>query len=177
MFMVSLSVRTVRGLLENPLTDYHLQCPDPCSLKEGTVWGAQATEMLLAGKSLRTIVAAAAAQHVAIQLSTLSRHKKHIVANGPSAEASDTPRATNIEILEAIIAKGYANQKNWKPTIGDTMKAMDFWFKLTQGNPFDDLLDTLASASMGESEVESLVEAPEASGLPDEVLDEDEEPG
>jgi len=133
---------------------YHLECPDQCSLKEGSKWGGVVTEGLVTGKSVRTIVAAvaeASGGSVRMSLATISRHKKHIVVSGQDATEPDTGRkATNIEILESIIQKGFQNQKNWKPTISDTMKAMDMWFRLTQGNPFDELLDTLAAASMGE---------------------------
>jgi hypothetical protein len=84
----------------------------------------------------------------------MSRHKPHIVVTGrdadPDIDAGSAHKANNIEILETIIQKGFQNAKNWKPTISDTMKAMDMWFRLTQGNPFDDLLDTLASAAIGE---------------------------
>lgn len=136
------------------MDEYHLECPDNCSLKEGTKWGTVVTEGLVAGKSIRTVVAevvAASSGTVRISTGTISRHKKHIVVSGHSAPEPDTTRkATNIEILEAIIQKGFSNQKNWKPTISDTMKAMDMWFRLTQGNPFDELLETLASASIGE---------------------------
>lgn len=127
--------------------------------------------MLLAGKTFRVVAAAAAEDGQKFSLMALSRHRKHIIVRGAEPETDTAPvKANNIEILEAIIQKGFANQKNWKPTISDTMKAMDMWFRLTQGNPFDDLLDTLASASMGEEA------APDpAEGTPEETLVEDEE--
>ena len=136
------------------MTDYHLECPDNCTLKEGTKWGGVVTEGLVTGKTTRMIVAAVAeASKGAVRISTgtISRHKKHIVTTTP--DVTDSPsghKATNIEILETIIQKGFQNQKNWKPTISDTMKAMDMWFRLTQGNPFDELLETLAAASIAE---------------------------
>jgi len=105
--------------------------------------------MLVDKKPYRAIVATAAREGFTTNVASLSRHSKHIVTNTPEEEP-EGPRASNIEILEAIIAKGFQNRRNWKPTISDTMKAMDMWFRLTQGNPFDELLDTLAAASMGE---------------------------
>jgi hypothetical protein len=106
--------------------------------------------MLLEGVSFRKIVAAALEDGFTTNVASLSRHRKHLVRDIPDAVDEALPRASNIEILEAIIAKGFQNRKNWKPTISDTMKAMDMWFRLTQGNPFDELLDTLAAAGMGE---------------------------
>lgn len=139
------------------MAKYHLECPELCSLKPGTAWGQKASDMLADGASFRTVVAAAAAEKVVLHTGTLSRHKKHVVLDTP--EEAPGSKATNIEILETIIQKGFGNQKNWKPTISDTMKAMDMWFRLTQGNPFDELLDTLASASVGD-------ENPDTEGAP-----------
>lgn len=127
---------------------YHLECPDNCSLRDGTRWGQRATELLEEGRSYLTIIGLAKTEGYALNGATLSRHKKHVVPDVMMAADETERSATNIEILEAIISKGFANRKNWKPTIGDTMKAMDMWFRLTQGNPFDDLLDTLAQASI-----------------------------
>lgn len=145
------------------MAEYHLECPFNCSFREGTKWGEPVTKGLLAGDSYRKIVADIAAQGGKVYQGTMSRHKRHIVVQG-SAPPEDAPvKANNIEILETIIQKGFQNQKNWKPTISDTMKAMDMWFRLTQGNPFDDLLDTLAQAAIGEEDP--------SLGAPDEMED------
>lgn len=136
-------------------------------MREGTPWGAKATEMLLAGTSFRKIQAAAAAEGVKIALQTLSLHRRHISVHEPVDAETAAAKASNIEILEEIIQKGFANRKNWKPTISDTMKALDMHFRLTQGNPFDELLDTLAAASLGEEEPEE--------ANPDAISDIDEQ--
>lgn len=143
----------MRGRWGVRLTEFHLECPPDCSLREGTEWGPLVTKALVDGASLRTAAAEVVAAGGKANHSTIARHKRHIVVHQPDASTEDAPaKANNIEILEAIIQKGFANQKNWKPTISDTMKAMDMWFRLTQGNPFDDLLDTLASASMASND-------------------------
>jgi len=143
---------------------YHLECPPNCSLRAGTKFGDKATLLLYEGKTYRTIVNAGAKEGVKLNTGTLFRHKKHIISHDIAEPEEPVKQANNIEILEAIISKGFANRKNWKPTITDTMKAMDMWFRLTQGNPFDDLLDTLAQAGI-QSEV------PAAEGTPDEQED------
>jgi hypothetical protein len=150
------------------MPEYHLECPDNCTFKEGKPWSQQATEGILGGTSFRTLVAQGGKAGVKFSLMALSRHKKHIVVSGQEPETA-LPKATNIEILEKIIQTGFANSKNWKPTISDTMKAMDMWFRLTQGNPFDELLDTLASASLEGDEPEEANSA--AVSLPDELED------
>ena len=111
------------------------------------------SDLLFSGMSLRHVSARVAENGGNVVLSTLSRHSRHIVAGMDVSDVVEPAgkKATNIEILEGIIQKGFANQKNWKPTISDTMKAMDMWFRLTQGNPFDELLDTLAAAATGDA--------------------------
>jgi len=139
---------------------YHLECPESCSLRPGTPYGKLVSDLLHEGKTYRFIVEAGAKKGARLNTGTLFRHKKHVISDDLVPEEEIKP-ASNIDILEAIIAKGFANRKNWKPTIGDTMKAMDMWFRLTQGNPFDDLLDTLAQAGIQD-------EVPAAEGTPDE---------
>jgi hypothetical protein len=130
------------------MEEFHLECHPQCSLAPGTPNSEEVTRLLVEGKSLRAVAALVNAHEGdRVNITTIGRHKKHIVMASDATE-DDLPKATtNIEILEAIIAKGFQNRKNWRPTISDTMKAMDMWFRLTQGNPFDDLLDTLAAAS------------------------------
>lgn len=136
---------------------WHLECHDQCSFRPGTPNSDRVSGLLAQGRSLRVVVEAAAQQGITTNIATLSRHSKHIIEDFPEEEEVPTgPKASNIEILEAIIAKGFQNRKNWKPTISDTMKAMDMWFRLTQGNPFDELLDTLASAGMGDENPEAV---------------------
>ena len=130
-----------------------VECGELCSLRNGTVWGQKATAMLVARVPYRAIVEDAAREGVKIHPGTLSRHARHIPALRPVVPpVAVAVKATNIEILETIIQKGFANAANWKPTISDTMKAMDQWFRLTAGNPFDELLDALASAAIEDEE-------------------------
>ena len=140
---------------------YVLQCPDNCTFGPETKWGLRVSDAMVEGKTYRDIVAMAKDEGDTIWPGTISRHKKHIIISGrgESQVFGNSPppiavKPNNIEILEAIISKGFENQKNWKPTISDTMKAMDMWFRLTQGNPFDELLNTLAAASLGDVDVE-----------------------
>lgn len=146
------------------VVEFHLECPASCSLKEGTRWGGVVTEGLVTGKTVRSIAAEVAKLGGTVALGSMTRHRRHIVVHDNAPKDDAPAKATNIEILETIIQKGFSNSKNWKPTISDTMKAMDMWFKLTQGNPFDELLDTLAAASMQD-------ENPAAEGVPAEQED------
>lgn len=137
------------------IPEYTLECTPNCSLRLGTIWGEKATVALLEKKSYRAICALAALDHYKLNTATLQRHKRHISLK-PVEETVRGITPSNIEILQEIIQKGFENKKNWRPTISDTMKAMDMWFKLTSGNPFDELLDTLASAGIGEENDEAI---------------------
>lgn len=160
---------------------YHTECHELCSLKEGTKWGKKASDCLASGMSYRKTTALALLDGVKLNNGVLGRHRKHIVVSGRSAEevSAGIPaapvNASNIQILESIIQKGFQNQKNWKPTISDTMKAMDMWFRLTAGNPFDELLDSLAGAALGDGGVEApqaIGTAAETEAVEDDVDDE-----
>lgn len=129
--------------------------------------------MLASGASYRAVIKSGVVANA--NLRNLGNHRKHISTHEEVPVSTEpTRKATNIEILEAIIQKGFANQKNWKPTIGDTMKAMDMWFRLTQGNPFDELLDTLAAAATGDDDPAPDDESPDALGLPEDVAGDEE---
>jgi hypothetical protein len=150
------SVETVPTPVVAP---FHLECPYNCSLREGTPHGAFVTERLVAKDSFRSIVTTLAAKKVKMSLGTISRHNKHIVLANTSPEDDEEAHVSSIVILDAIIQKAYQNKKNWKPTISDALKAMDMHFRLTNGSPFDELLNTLADASV-EDENPAAISAP-----------------
>lgn len=127
---------------------FELDCPKNCSLRPGTPWSDFVSSRLANRVPQRAIVRAAAAEGFKLSAGTLARHVKHMRDPNAPLEPEPGVKVNNIEILEAIIQKGFRNQKNWRPTISDTMKAMDMWFKLTQGNPFEEFLDSLATAAL-----------------------------
>lgn len=79
----------------------------------------------------------------------LSRHLREIQ---PEAESpidiagAKRGRGSDLDVLEEIIAAGWRNSGNWKPTIQDTLKAMDMKLRLTKGSVFDDLFATIDAA-------------------------------
>lgn len=154
------------------MADYTLNCPEACTFHPDKPWSDFATTRLIAGESQRAIMVALAAEGFTTTQPSVGRHKRHITANTPDEKAG--PKATNIEILETIIQKGFGNSKNWKPTISDTMKAMDMWFRLTAGNPFEGLLDAMAAATVGEEEANSA--AVSRSDEQEELIDDSEGP-
>ena len=132
--------------------EYELKCSDQCSLKNRT----EISDALARGESYNSIAAT-----FKVALSTLSRHRKHMRIAQPDVLVEPDARIPHLSVLEAIIAAGWANRGKWRPTIGDTMKAMDMYLKMTQGSAFQDLLDALAS-DVAEDDEPSIVENPQA---------------
>lgn len=60
-------------------------------------------------------------------------------------------KASNLEILERIIQRGYANSHNWKPSIKDTLDAMRLHVQITGNAGDDELLKLFEQADEPES--------------------------
>jgi hypothetical protein len=121
--------------------EYTLTCPPDCSLRERSEVSDAIASKVPYSRVSKTF---------GISTGTLSRHRKHMHIEDSSPEdPSGVPaldgKVPHLSVLEAIIAAGWANRSKWRPTIGDTMKAMDMYQKVTQGSAFQDLLDALAS--------------------------------
>lgn len=140
------------------IPEYQTTCSDKCLLKHRK----DVNDALASGLSYNKIIASMAGTNK----SNLSRHRRHVLVVGapePTAPATRTSdRVPHVQVLEAIIAAGWENRAKWRPTIGDTMKAMDMYQKHTQGSAFQDLLDALASDISDEEDEYQPPENPEA---------------
>jgi len=101
---------------------------------------------------------------------TASRHLRHYRPAEALSEA-ETPtdpsaKATNLEILDRIIQRGYRNSHNWKPSIKDTLDAMRLMVQIT-GNTGDDELLRLFDVAEDEMDP-GVVENPDAIASEDE---------
>lgn len=124
-------------MLETP--EYTISCSEKCSLRTNQV----VNDDIARGISPKVI----AAREKLVEM-TVYRHKKHVhLVNQPEEPTAPatSEKVRHLDVLESIIAAGWQNREKWKPTIGDTMKAMDMYQKMTQGSVFQDLLDALAS--------------------------------
>lgn len=96
---------------------------------------------------------------------TAQRHLKHYkpVDGTPAAElpVADPEKASNLQILERIIQRGFANSHNWKPTIKDTLDAMRLHVQITGNTGDDELLKLFDQALEPEAENPEAVAAPE----------------
>lgn len=105
-----------------------------------------------------------------VSKNTMARHVKHYrdVVEDESVDPILTEKPGDIEILDAIVAAGYRNSRNWKPTIRDTLDAMKLKSQMTGQSAFEDMLAAMDEALMA-------VEAPEAEKSAEERSQEGEE--
>lgn len=154
------------GLPNTQEVGYTLSCGVTCPLRESD----EVNRGLANGKSLARL-----ARENHLMVSTLQKHRRHVrpvlldVKEAPeepeneSVEVENGPKVSNLGVLEAIIASGWKNRAKWRPTITDTLKAMEMHQRMTQGSAFQDLLDALSAGSVEEPDSE------EADDLPSEA--------
>lgn len=143
-------------------------CEPSCSLDEAVVGpaiSAVVIEMRERGSGAPTIHRRIAELGYKGHQNSVSRHLKHLrpVEEVPSEAVPVGQKVGDIEILDSIIAAGYRNSKNWKPTIKDTLDAMKLKAQFTGNSAFDDLIHLFDGAEdPEEDDEEALIEAPEA---------------
>lgn len=80
------------------------------------------------------------------------RVEEELTAVEPGEKPEGGKSASDLEVLEGIITAGWKNSGNWRPSIQDTLKAMDMKYKLTQGSVFDEFFDAISGAQMDDEE-------------------------
>lgn len=155
---------------------YFIGCPPECSLHPDKI-GKEAAEALLAFKEAghgRGVWSRNAKEVLGREVAggTASRHLLHYKEVDSARPEDLHDRETDgkvgdLVVLETIIQRGFANSKNWKPSIKDTLDAMALKAKLTGNSAFEDML-SMMSGALDDADAE--VEAPEA------VLSEAERP-
>lgn len=157
-----------------------IACPQDCSLHPEKI-GQDKAEALKAlrengaGELVFTRQGAAVLGRP-IARSTAGRHFKHYRALDEAAE-HDLPvepgkKATNLEILDRIIQRGFSNSHTWKPSIKDTLDAMRLWVQITGNAGDDELLKLFDEAEDPEPENPDAIAAPEEreEALPEPLL-------
>lgn len=130
------------GLMENE----GITCSEACTFHPSKIGWPIARELKAlrkegAGK-LKFHTRAEALLSIRIPISNVQRHIAHHYPE-PEEEVPDeelTKKPTDIEILDSIVASGFRNSKNWKPTIRDTLEAMKLKTAMTGNSAFDDLI-------------------------------------
>ncbi len=75
------------------------------------------------------------------------RHRRHLVKAAPQDDAPpEGAEVKDIDIVEAALRKAWANRRNWKPSLADTIKLIQLKHDLTGGRDYDPMLETMAAA-------------------------------
>lgn len=144
-----------------------IACPSDCSLHPDKI-GADKAEALRALRENGAGEGVFSRQGSAvlgrpIATSTAGRHFKHYrkVDETPDVDlpVDASKKASNLEILDRIIQRGYSNSHNWKPSIKDTLDAMRLMVQIT-GNTGDDEL--LKLFDIADDELDPAPENPDA---------------
>ena len=99
-----------------------------------------------------------------------THHDRHLSLAKVGGRAK---KIDSIEVLKTVIAEGFSNSGRWRPTLNDTMRAVQLLNQIqgsSNSNAFDDLMDAIEAAAAGDFSHED-DEAPEnaaATGNPDE---------
>jgi hypothetical protein len=144
-------------------------CEPLCSLEVGVIGpaiSAVVIEMRERGAGAVLIHRRATELGYTGSVTSMQRHLKHLrpAADDLTPELPPGQKASDLEILDAIVTAGYRNAKSWKPTIKDTMDAMRLKMQMTGNSAFQDMLDAMERGLQ-------MAEAPEA---PEAVAGEDE---
>jgi hypothetical protein len=139
-----------------------IACPPECSLHPEKIGQDKADALRSireagAGEVLFMRQGEAVVGHP-ISKGTAGRHFKHYRDAAPLADGdlpADGKKATNLEILQRIIDRGFANSKSWKPSIKDTLDAMRLYVQITGNTGDDELLSLFREAEAEEEPIEN----------------------
>lgn len=158
---------------------YAVDCPPACGLHPDKI-GPDATKKLLAlrekGYGAR-LFAREGSPIVGrtLQEGAVSRHLKHYrelvgALAQPTDEGGNERRASDVEILDAVIQSAWKNRASWRPSLRDMLEAMAKKHSITGGSEATDLMRLFDDADL---EDEDPSETPEALLSPDERPTED----
>lgn len=155
---------------------YGIACPPACQLNPDKIGEAKA-EALLSLKEAGLGVKRFRAQAEPIigyfmPEGSVSRHLLHYRPLedelAQPTEGGTERRASDVEILDAVIQSAWKNRAHWKPSLRDMLEAMAKKHSITGGSEASDLMRLFDEAADEET-----VEAPEAVLSADELPTED----
>jgi hypothetical protein len=115
-------------------------------------------------RSYTYIIASAESRGKHLTLGGLSRHRRHLDyatdEQDAQLEAQEEIKvdstADHLKVLQLIIKQGAKKASTWRIGPAETLKAMDMYYKLTQGSIMQDLFGALAAAASGDETVTEL---------------------
>lgn len=110
-----------------------------------------------AKRPLEWMVAESATKDRKLSLGALSRHRKHL-EDDDSADIDEVGdgQVDHLKVLQKIIAVGAKRAHTWRIGPTETLKAMDMYYRLTQGSAMQDLFSALSAAAANEDSDEQI---------------------
>jgi hypothetical protein len=116
-----------------------------------------------------------------VDIKSVGRHfHEHL---SPAKVSGRKSKVNSISVLETVISEGFANAGRWRPSLADTMRAIQLLNQLkggTQNSAYEELENAIAAAVTGDyedvdadDEDGEVVENPAALGLDDERGDDE----
>lgn len=104
------------------------------------------------GRSISWMLAKSEEMGRKLSQGALSRHRRHL--DEVEADENDQDMSggsvDHLKVLEKMIQSGARRASTWRIGPAETLKAMDMYYKLTQGSAMRDLFAALTAVASGE---------------------------
>lgn len=130
------------------------RCTRSCSLHHDNIsFSSEALEWYNEGKPLAFMTAESEKLGRKLSPAALSRHRQHLdeVDEDDLLNESSDGHVDHLEVLQKIITAGAKRSKSWRVGPAETMKAMELYYRLTEGSAMESLFAKLTAVAAGES--------------------------
>ena len=129
------------------------QCNRNCSLNEINLpIAAQVHAWYEEQRTHSWIAAEAKKAGFPLSSTAVGRHRQKHVELVVKEVVTPLDKVDHLDVLQKIISQGAKNVGTWRIGPSDTLKAMDMYYKLTQGSAFAALFDALSAAASGNAD-------------------------
>ena len=85
---------------------------------------------------------------------SISRHRKHLDYEDENAPEDDGKPVDHLTVLQKMISQGAKRSEQWRIGPAETLKAMEMYYRLTQGSAMASLLEGLTAVAAGSTDEE-----------------------
>lgn len=141
-----------------PQKRYAIACPDLCQLHPSKIGEGKAQSLLALKENgygvSRFGRGATELLGIVIPDASITRHLRHYkeLDGTPLEEPAGGRRASDVEILDAVIQSAWRNRAHWKPSLRDMLEAMAKKHAITGGSEASDLMQLFDVADMGDED-------------------------
>jgi hypothetical protein len=84
----------------------------------------------------------------------ISRHRRHLDYEDTKPRLDDDKPVDHLTVLQRMISQGAQRADQWRIGPAETLKAMEMYYRLTQGSAMASLLEGLAAVAAGSTDEE-----------------------